>query len=249
MNMKMILIGAMALCGTSSFGSGTMDTLTGPYGIQMQPDSGCEKGAEYVLQRLVDVYLPIAEEYYGNPFGGEAPSRVFTIRVKRNDGSDHDHYTGPSWGSCSDGIDQFTIGLANGSDKWEMDLPLVASKVLTVCQESGSAALRVYANRLVRGRVEGFDPIPRLRAEIKKGLESEDDSSWCCKIAPMWAVFEELRENHPTFLFDYCNLKNALYAKGKLPQRLSLTQVEALLGEVTGENVRELFEEYGVIKK
>ena len=80
--------------GKAETNSSVAKDLTGPYGIRMQPDPGCEKGAEYVLKRLADDYLPAAVRYYGDPFGGKEPSRVFTLKVKRNDGKDR-KYTGP----------------------------------------------------------------------------------------------------------------------------------------------------------
>ncbi len=223
--------------------------LTGPYGILMQPDPGCEKGAEYVLKRLVDDYLPAAVRYYGDPFGGKEPSRVFTLKVKRNDGKDR-KYTGPSWGSRGDGTSQFTIGLAKGSDKWDMDLELVASEILTVCHEDVGFSL--YVNDFVRGDAKGIDPVPGIKEMIRKGLSKEGDAKkdvrlrvWR-KYAPMWSAFEELRARHPKFMLDYCNLKNSRYAEGKLPQKLSFDQMADLLGEVTGENMVELFKKHGV---
>ena len=226
--------------------------MTGPYGIRMQPDPGCEKGALYVLKRLKDVYLPAAVRYYGDPFVGQKPTRVFTLHVKRNDGTGDRKYTGVSWGSCGDGIDSFTIGLAKGSDKWEMDLPLVASKVLTVCSESDSAAFSIYANDFVRGEVDHYDPIPKIKEDIREGLrlrgEAEDKVKgrpWVLrKLAPAWAAFEELREKHPTLVLDYCNLKNSKYARGELPQKISEDQMVALMGEATGVNAAAIFRKH-----
>ena len=233
--------------------TGSSDDLTGPYGIRMQPDPGCEKGARYVLKRLKDVYLPTAMRYYGDPFGGKSPSRTFTIVVKRNDGTDSRKYTGPSWGSCSDGINQFTIGLSKGSDKWEMDLTLLASKVLTVCKDGTDAAFSIYVNDFINGDVKGVDPIPKLKEDIRQGLECAGDNSekkgrlWVlCKLAPMWSVFEELREKHPTFILDYCKLKNSRYAEGKLTAQLSQSQMVGLLGEVTGEDVFAICNKHGI---
>jgi len=230
--------------------------LTGPYGIRIEADPGCEKGAEYILKRLADVYLPSALKYFGDPFAGMPPTRVFTVKVKRNDGSDGRRYTGPSWGSCDDGINQFTVGLAKGSDEWEMDLTLLASKVLTVCRDAGGGVFSIYVDRFVTGDVKGTDPIPELKEQIRQGLAKEGDETvkddrrlWLWrKFAPMWTVFEQLRAKHPTFILDYCKLKNARYAEGKLPATLSMDQMAALLGEVTGENVAELFKEHGVEK-
>ena len=223
--------------------------LAESYGIRMQPDPGCEKGAEYVLKRLVEDYLPVAVRYYGNPFGGKSPSRVYTIVVKRNDGSDGRGYTGPSWGSRGDGVDKFTIGLAKGSDKWEMDLALVAELVLTICREDVGFGL--YVNDFVRGDEKGVDPVPGIKEMIRKGLSKKGDEKIDGRLrvwreyAPMWSVFEELRERHPNFMLDYCNLKNSRYAEGKLPQKLSFDQMADLLGEATGENMVELFKKYG----
>ena len=230
------------------------DDMTGPYGIRMQPDPGCEKGAQYVLKRLKDVFLPAAVHYYGDPFGGREPTRVFTLRVKRNNGVGKSKYTGVSWGSCGDGIDSFTIGLAKGSDKWEMDLPLVASKILTVCSESDSAAFSIYANDFVRGEVDHRDPIPKIKEDIRKGLGQDEVENErekrrlgvLRKLAPTWAAFEELREKHPTLVLDYCNLKNSKYAKGELPQKISMNQMVALLGEVTGEDAVAIFKKHNV---
>ncbi len=228
----------------------TAKDMTGPYGIRMQPDPGCEKGAGYVLERLVKDYLPAAVRYYGDPFGGKSPSRVYTIVVKRNDGSDGRGHTGPSWGGRGDGISQFTIGLAKGSDKWDMDLTLVANKILTVCHDD--VGFHLYVNDFIEGDVKGVDPVPEVKEMIRRGLAKDGDAKtdrrlgvWR-KYAPMWSVFEELRERHPTFILDYCKLKNSRYAEGKLPQRLSFDQMADLLGEVTGENMVELFKKYGV---
>ena len=232
---------------------GGLFTLTGPYGIRMTADPGCEKGAEYVMKRLVEKYLPAALRYYGDPFKGKKSTRIFTVVVKRNDGSDGRNYTGPSWGSCSDGIDQFTIGLAKGSDKWEMDNTLLASKILTVCREDDGAALHIYANEFVDGAVKGVDPIPALKEDIRQGLEKSDDGAEkkgrlevLCRLAPMWSVFEELRKEHPTFILEYCNLKNSRYADGRLSERVSFAQMIGLLAEVTGEDVLGLCKKYGV---
>ena len=133
--------------------------MTGPYGIRMQPDPGCEKGAEYVLKRLVEDYLPAAVRYYGDPFGGKSPSRVFTVKVRRNDGG------WPSWGARGDGVDKFTIGLAKGSDKWDMDLTLVANKVLTVCHDD--VGFHLYVNDFIGGDVKGIDPAPEIKEMIR----------------------------------------------------------------------------------
>ena len=226
--------------------------LAGSYGIRMQADPGCEKGAEYVLRRLVKDYLPVAVRYYGNPSGGKTPPRVFTIAVERNDGSRRKH-TGPSWGSCSDGVDKFTIGLAKGSDRWDVDITLVASKVLTVCRDGDDGTFGIYVDRLIEGEVKGIDSTRQIREDICRGLGKVDKAAegedtrlelWR-KFAPMWSVFEELRERYPTFILDYCNLKNARYAEGKLPQKLSFDQMVDLLGEVTGENMVELIKKYG----
>ena len=234
--------------------TGSSDDLTGPYGIRMQPDPGCEKGARYVLKKLKDVYLPAAMRYYGDPFGGKSPSRVYTIVVKRNDGTDSRKYTGPSWGSCSDGINQFTVGLSKGSDKWEMDLTYLASRALTVCRDGNDGAFSIYVNRLLDGQVKGIDPIPAIRDHIRQGLAKDDVDDgkkdkrielWR-KFAPMWSVFEELREKHPTFILDYCKLKNSRYAEGKLSETLSQTQMVGLLGEATGEDVFGLCKKHGV---
>ena len=226
-----------------------VNDLTGPYGLRMQPDSGCEKGAEYVLERLVKDYLPAAVRYYGDPFCGKSPSRVFTVKVTRNDGKARKH-TGPSWGGRGDGSSQFTIGLAKGSDKWDMDLTLVANKILTVCDDD--VGFHLYVNDFIRGDVKGIDPVSEVREKIMRGLAKDGDAKtdrrlgvWR-KYAPMWSVFEELRKNHPTFILDYCKLKNSRYAEGKLPQKLSFDQMADLLGEVTGENMAELFKRYGV---
>ena len=225
------------------------NALTGPYGIRMQPDPGCEKGAEYVLKRLVEDYLPVAVRYYGDPFGGKSPSRVYTIVVKRNDGSDGRGYIGPSWGARGDGVDKFTIGLAKGSDKWDMDITLVANRILTVCDDD--VGFHLYVNDFIRGDVKGIDPVPEVKEMIRKGLAKDGDANTDRRLgvwreyAPMWSVLEELRERHPTFILDYCNLKNTRCAEGKLPQKLSFDQMVDLLGEVTGENMAELLMKYG----
>ena len=241
---------AKSACGNNEAAAVAGDI---PYGIRMEPAPGCEKGAEYVLRRLRDVYLPAALRYYGDPFNGKKATRVFTVVVKRNDGSDGRNYTGPSWGSCSDGVDRFTIGLSKGSDKWEMDITLLASKILTLCREDDGAALHIYANKFVDGAVGGVDPIPALKEDIRQGIEKAGDGSEkngrigvLCELAPMWSVFEELRKKHPTFLLDYHNLKNSRFACGKLPEQVSLPQMVGLLAEVTGENVLELCKKYGV---
>ena len=229
--------------------------LTGPYGLRIEADPGCAKGAEYILKRLEDVFLPCALRYYGDPFGGRKPTRVFTLHVKRNGVSgNRPSYTGASWGSCEDGINRFTIGLSKGSDKWEMDLPLVASKILTVCTESDGAAFSIYANDFIRGEIGQYDPISKMKADIREGLrlrsESEDKVKgrpWVLrKLAPTWAAFEELREKHPTLVLDYCNLKNSKYAKGELPQQISADQMVALMGEVTGVDAAAIFKKHNV---
>ena len=57
---------------------GGLFTLEGPYGIRMTADPGCEKGAEYVMNKLIEKYLPVALRYYGDPFKGKKPTRIFT---------------------------------------------------------------------------------------------------------------------------------------------------------------------------
>ncbi len=267
MNARLILVCAMvAACLAPELAFGAVKrsassekakvgkAFTGPYGIRIEPERGCEKGARYILKKLKSVYLPAAVKYYGDPFGGKKPSRVFTIVVQRNDGSNERKYTGPSWGSCSDGIDRFTVGLAKGSDKWEMDLALLASRVLTVCEEDDGAALHIYANDFVRGKAEGVDAVRGIKEDIRKGLEKGNKGdekenprlSVLRELAPMWSVFEDLRKKHPKFILDYNKLKNSRFAEGKLPARLSKAQMVALLGEVTGEDMPKLLEKHGV---
>ena len=222
------------------------NVLAGPYGIRMHPDPGCEKGAEYVLNRLMEDYLPVAVRYYGDPFGGKTPSRVFKIVVKRNRWTEQ-----PWWGTSSD---NFIVGLSKDSDKWECGLMVLTSQILTAGRGAIYGAFATYVNRLVEGEVKGIDATPQIRVDIRKGLENagsvaeEKDRqlAQCSKLAPIWSVFEELREKHPTFILDYCNLKNSRYVEGKLPARLSQSQMADLLGEVTGENILELFKKHGV---
>ncbi len=225
------------------FETETLFTLSGPYGIRIKADTGCEKGAEYVLEKLRDVYLPRAKEFYGDPFDGKAASRVYTITVERND------ERGPSYRPGTGG---WGVGLGKGSDDFEISLDYLASSVLTVCEEPKWTSFVFYVNRLVEGKAEGVDPTSRLRSDIRKGLLQEGErrrDRWYRSHAPLWAVLEELRSKHPTFIFEYCTLKNRRFAEGKLPKRLSWEQMADLLREVTREDVSGLFKKYGVQKQ
>ena len=226
---------------------GGLFTLTGPYGIRMTADPGCEKGAEYVMKKLVERYLPRAKEFYGDPFLGGKPTRVYRIDVDQNDGLGNSTYTGPSY---RPGTGSWSIGLSKGAERYEMSLDYLASSVLTLCEEPKWASFVFYVNRLVEAKAKGIDATPRLKDDIRKGLSKDDENAesnkWYRSHAPMWAVLEDLREKHPAFILKYCNLKNKRYAEGELPERLSLDQMAALLGEVTGEDVAGLFKKYGV---
>ena len=225
---------------------GGLFTLTGPYGIRMTADSGCEKGAEYVMKKLVEVYLPRAKEYYGDPFLGETPSRTYRIDVRRNDGLGNSTYIGPSYGP---GTGRWSIGLSKGADRFEMSLDYLASSVLTHCEEPKWASFVFYVNRFVEAKAKGIDAAPRLKEDIRRGLEDDDEdgkNNWYRSHAPLWAALEELRTEHPNLILDYCALKNKRFAEGKLPKKLSLDQMAALLSEVSGENASELFNKYGV---
>ena len=225
---------------------GGLFTLMGPYGIRLTADSGCEKGAEYVMKKLVEVYLPRAKEFYGDPFLGETPSRTYRIDVRRNDGLGNSTYTGPSFGP---GTGRWSIGLSKGADRFEMSLDYLASSVLTLCEEPKWASFVFYVNRFVEAKAKGIDAVPRLKEDIRRGLEDDDEdgkNSWYRSHAPLWAALEDLRTKHPKLILDYCALKNKRFAEGKLPKRLSLDQMAALLSEVSGENASELFNKYGV---
>lgn len=213
------------------------------YGISMEIEPGCEKGAEYALKKLERIYLPCAVRYFGDPFAGISVFCDYTIQVTRNDGRDGSFYFGPSY---RPGVGSWGIGLAKGADKYEMDLDYLAASVLTVCEDANWCSFVFYVNRFVMGDLEGIDPVPQIRMDIRRGRSNAEEDSWYRDITPMWAVFEELREKHPTFILDYCNLKNRRYVEGKLPPKLSLEQMAGLLGEVTGENVSALFAKYDI---
>ena len=220
--------------------------MTGPYGIRMEVDPGCEKGAEHVLGRLRDDWLPRALRYYGDPFVGKAPTRVYTIKVGRNDGSGKSKYTGPSGGFL---FGHGNIGLARDSDKYEFALDWLAASVLTVCEEPNSSSFQQYVKRFMEGETKGQDPVPQIKKDIKAGLAMEGDGRrkrYPYMHTSMWAVFEELREKHPKFMQEYYQLKNSRFAEGRLPEKLSFDQVAGLLSEVTHENVTELFKKYGI---
>ena len=225
---------------------GGLFTLTGPYGIRMTADPGCEKGAEYIMKRLVEHYLPQAKEFYGDPFLGENPSRTYSIHVDRNDGLGNSQYTGPSY---RPGTGNWSIGLSKGADRYEMSLDYLASSVLTLCEEPKWASFAFYVNRFVEAKAKGIDAASRLKEDIRRGLEATDEDgndSWYRSHAPLWAVLEDLRAKHPKLILDYCVLKNKRFAEGKLPKKLSLEQMAVLLREVSGENASELFSKYGV---
>ena len=214
--------------------------LTGPYGIRMDVAPGCEKGAEYVLGRLRDDWLPRSLRYYGDPFVGKVPSRVYTIKVRRNDGGGKSKYTGPS-GFFGFGCGN--IGLAKDSDKYEFALDWLAASVLTVCEEPNSSSFQQYVKRFLEGEAKGQDPVPQIKKDIQDGLAMEGADrrkKYPYMHTSMWAVFEELREKHPKFMQEYYQLKNSRFAEGRLPEKLSFDQVAGLLSEVTHENVTEL---------
>lgn len=228
---------------------GGLFTLTGPYGIRLTADPGCEKGAEYLMKRLVGHYLPQAKEFYGDPFLGEKPSRVYRIDVRMNDGLGNSQYTGPSY---SPGTGRWTIGLAKGAERYEMSLDYLASSVLTLCEEPKWVSFVFYVNRFVEAKAKGIDATPRLKEDIRRGLEEEDGdgkNSWYRAHAPLWAALEDLRAKHPKLILDYCKLKNKRFAEGKLPKKLSLDQMAALLSEVAGADASALFKKYGVKPK
>ena len=225
---------------------GGLFTLTGPYGIRMTADPGCEKGAEYVMKRLVEHYLPRAKEFYGDPFLGEKPSRTYRIDVDRNDGLGNSQYTGPSY---RPGTGSWSIGLSKGADRYEMSLDYLASSVLTLCEEPKWASFVFYVNRFVEAKAKGIDAAPRLKEDIRRGLEEDDEdgkNNWYRSHAPLWAALEDLRAKHPKLILDYCALKNKRFAEGKLPKKLSLDQMASLLSEVTGADASALFKKYGV---
>ena len=220
--------------------------LAGPYGIRMDVAPGCEKGAEYVLGRLRDDWLPRSLRYYGDPFVGKTPSRVYTIKVRRNDGGGKSKYTGPS-GFFGFGCGN--IGLAKDSDKYEFALDWLAASVLTVCEEPNSSSFQQYVKRFLEGEAKGQDPILQIKKDVQDGLVLEGADrrkKYPYMHTSMWAVFEELREKHPKFIQEYYQLKNSRFAEGRLPEKLSFDQVAGLLSEVTHENVTELFKKYGI---
>ncbi|MCQ2391593.1 MAG: hypothetical protein MJ240_09230 [Kiritimatiellae bacterium] len=266
MNMKTLLMCVVTLSGVCAFETSakpfmavdapknasagkavkeTTYTLFGPYGIRIEADRGCEKGAKYVLKMLKTVYLPHAVRYYGDPFADKKISREYKITVKRNDGRDKSNYNGPSY---RPGTGSWAIGLAKGYDQYEMSLDYLASSVLTVCEDANWASFVFYVNRFVHGQIKGVDPIPQLKKDIERGLskDGDDNEGWYRAHAPMWAALEELRKRNPRFIKAYCTLKNARYAKGQLPKEISLDQMAALLSEVTGEDVAEIFKKHGV---
>lgn len=215
------------------------------YGIRMLPASGCEKGAEYVLEKLRTIYLPRAVRYYGDPFEGVKSPREYEIKVERNGEGDCSKYSGPSY---RPGTGSWLIGLAKGRDTYEMSLDYLAASVLTVCRDANWGSFVFYVNRLIEGEAKGQDPIPQLKKDIQRGLAKDGDErdKWYRAHAPLWAALEELREKHPDFIQKYCVLKNRRFAEGRLPQQISLEQMASILGEVTGENVAEIFGKYGV---
>ncbi|MCQ2390191.1 MAG: leucine-rich repeat domain-containing protein [Kiritimatiellae bacterium] len=210
----------------------------GPYGIHMVADPGCEDGADYVLGKLKVVYLPRAVRYYGDPFMGKKPSRVYPIRVKRSE-------RGMSFYPETD---QWSLSLAKDRDTYEFSLDYLASSVLTVCEEPNWASFVFYVNKFVEADAKGRNPTAELKQDIAKGLSSKggDDNQWQRAHAPLWAALEELRAKRPSLIKDYCNLKNKRFAEGKLPKKLSLDEMAALLREVTGMDAAKLFEKYGV---
>jgi len=209
----------------------------GPYGIHMQPESGCEDGADYVLGKLCTVYLPRAVRYYGDPFGGKKPSRIYTIKVDR----------GKSM-AYRPGVNEWLVTLAEGRDTYEFSLDYLAASVLTVCEDAKWASFVFYVNKFVEGDAKGQNPVSEIKRNIEKGLSKDggDGNRWYRAHAPMWAALEELRENHPDFILKYCTLKNKRFAEGKLPAKLSALQMAELLSEVTGEDAVGIFARYGL---
>ena len=209
-----------------------------PYGIHMMAEPGCEDGADYVLGKLTTVYLPRAARYYGDPFNGKKPSRIYLIKVKRSD-------KGMSY---YPGTDEWSISLAKDSDAYEFSLDYLASSVLTVCEEPNWGSFVFYVNKFVEADAKGQNPAPQLRRDIEKGLSDDggDNNSWYRAHAPLWAALEDLRAKHPKLILDYCKLKNKRFAEGKLPKKLTLDQMAALLGEVSGADASALFKKYGV---
>ena len=210
----------------------------GPYGIHMVAEPGCEDGADYVLGKLTTVYLPRAVRYYGDPFNGKKPSRIYPIRVKRSD-------RGMSY---LPGTGEWSLSLAKDRDTYEFSLDYLASSVLTVCEEPNWGSFVFYVNKFVEADAKGQNPVPQLKRDIAKGLSDAggDDNSWYRAHAPLWAALEDLRAKHPKVILDYCKLKNKRFAEGKLPKKLSLDQMASLLSEVTGADASALFKKYGV---
>ena len=210
----------------------------GPYGIHMVAEPGCEDGADYVLGKLTTVYLPRAVRYYGDPFNGKKPSRIYPIRVKRSD-------RGMSY---LPGTGEWSLSLAKDRDTYEFSLDYLASSVLTVCEEPNWGSFVFYVNKFVEADAKGQNPVPQLKRDIAKGLSDAggDDNSWYRAHAPLWAALEDLRAKHPKLILDYCKLKNKRFAEGKLPKKLSLDQMASLLSEVTGADASALFKKYGV---
>ncbi len=221
--------------------------LTGPYGIRMEVEPGCEKGAEYVLEKLRDVYLPLATNFYGNPFRDKRLSRTYTIKVKRNGVNGRPN----PWPSFRPGTKGWEIYLPKNRDEFDTKLDYLASSILTVCPDAMWEGFAYYVNRLVKGTKNGEDPTPWIKDDIQRGLEGIDsaeyDSRFYRAYAPMWSALEELRAKHPTFILDYCTLKNREFAKGDLPY-MSPKKMVDLLREVTREDVMKLFKKYNVIK-
>ena len=233
---------------------GGLFTLKGPYGIYLTADPGCEKGAKYELRKLIEIYLPRAKEFYGDPFGGKSSGRVFRIDVVRNDG---DIYPGSfgaagfggaqpgSFGSAGNCFrqrrDSWCIGLAKGSDWSEMSLDKLAAAVLTFCEEPSWMWYGDYVNRLVNDKIKGVDSDRLFKDSLQRQLESSGINGWYRLRLSLWIALEELRAKRQTLILDYCNLKNKRFAAGKLPKTLSFEQVLSLLEEVSSGNATELF--------
>lgn len=101
----------------------------------------------------------------------------------------------------------------------------------------------------MEAKAKGIDAAPRLKEDIRRGLEEDDEdgkNNWYRSHAPLWAALEDLRAKHPKLILDYCALKNKRFAEGKLPKKLSLDQMASLLSEVTGADASALFKKYGV---